>query len=135
MQYKQYIPIIKALSDETRLKIVDMLSCGELCACKILEAFNITQPTLSRIERGQSQPDFFTMTELERAFDLQAGKLAQQTEEAVEEARRAAEPGVRARGEGAGTPWWGIALGVAGFAGLVAFAVATLLDGDDEELD
>ena len=95
----------------------------------------ITQPTLSRIERGQSQPDFFTMTELERAFDLQAGKLAQQTEEAVEEARRAAEPGVRARGEGAGTPWWGIALGVAGFAGLVAFAVATLLDGDDEELD
>ena len=47
MQYKQYIPIIKALSDETRLKIVDMLSCGELCACKILEKFNITQPTLS----------------------------------------------------------------------------------------
>ena len=27
--------------------IVDMLSCGELCACKILEKFNITQPTLS----------------------------------------------------------------------------------------
>ena len=24
-----------------------MLSCGELCACKILEAFHITQPTLS----------------------------------------------------------------------------------------
>ncbi len=47
MDYKQYVPIIKALSDETRLKIVDMLSCGELCACKILERFNITQPTLS----------------------------------------------------------------------------------------
>ncbi|MBR2673835.1 MAG: helix-turn-helix transcriptional regulator [Mogibacterium sp.] len=27
--------------------IVDMLSCGELCACVILESFNITQPTLS----------------------------------------------------------------------------------------
>ena len=37
----------KALSDETRLKIIDMLSCGELCACDILEAFEITQPTLS----------------------------------------------------------------------------------------
>jgi ArsR family transcriptional regulator len=47
MNYKQYIPIVKALSDETRLKIVDILSCGELCACKILEKFNITQPTLS----------------------------------------------------------------------------------------
>jgi len=27
--------------------IVDMLSCGELCACVILEEFSITQPTLS----------------------------------------------------------------------------------------
>jgi len=27
--------------------IVDMLSCGELCACVILEKFRITQPTLS----------------------------------------------------------------------------------------
>lgn len=26
---------------------MDMLSCGELCACKILEEFHITQPTLS----------------------------------------------------------------------------------------
>ncbi|MDD2534517.1 MAG: metalloregulator ArsR/SmtB family transcription factor [Eubacteriales bacterium] len=39
--------IFKALSDETRLKIVDMLSAHELCACNILEAFHITQPTLS----------------------------------------------------------------------------------------
>lgn len=38
---------LKALSDPKRLRIVDMLSCGELCACKILEAFQITQPTLS----------------------------------------------------------------------------------------
>ena len=39
--------ILKAISDPKRLRIVDMLSCGELCACKILEAFQITQPTLS----------------------------------------------------------------------------------------
>lgn len=39
--------ILKALSDPKRLRIVDMLSCGELCACQILEAFHITQPTLS----------------------------------------------------------------------------------------
>jgi len=45
--YAEYVPIIKALSDETRLKIVDILSCGEMCACKILEQFSITQPTLS----------------------------------------------------------------------------------------
>ncbi|QHQ62284.1 metalloregulator ArsR/SmtB family transcription factor [Anaerocolumna sedimenticola] len=45
--YSDYVPIFKALADETRLKIIDMLSCGELCACDILESFNITQPTLS----------------------------------------------------------------------------------------
>lgn len=47
MDYKKEILIFKALSDNNRLQIVDMLSCGELCACKILEKFDITQPTLS----------------------------------------------------------------------------------------
>lgn len=46
---KQYnnAQIFKAIGDDTRLKIVEMLSCGEMCACKILEYFQITQPTLS----------------------------------------------------------------------------------------
>ena len=39
--------ILKALADPKRLKIITMLSNGELCACKILEEFQITQPTLS----------------------------------------------------------------------------------------
>lgn len=46
-EYKEYVPLFKALGDETRLKIIEMLSCGELCACDILESFQITQPTLS----------------------------------------------------------------------------------------
>jgi ArsR family transcriptional regulator len=45
--YKETARFFKALSDETRLEIIDMLFEGELCACKILENFNITQPTLS----------------------------------------------------------------------------------------
>lgn len=45
--YADYIPVIKAMSDETRLKVIDMLSCGELCACELLEEFNISQSTLS----------------------------------------------------------------------------------------
>jgi len=45
--YSKYIGLFKALSDINRLMIVDMLSCGELCACEILERFDITQPTLS----------------------------------------------------------------------------------------
>jgi len=46
-KYKEYAQFFKVLSDPNRLMIVDMLSCGELCACVILEKFNITQPTLS----------------------------------------------------------------------------------------
>ena len=37
---------LKVLSDPKRLEIVDMLSCEELCACEILEKFDISQPTL-----------------------------------------------------------------------------------------
>ena len=45
--YLDTAKILRALSDPKRLRIVDMLSCGELCACKILEEFHVTQPTLS----------------------------------------------------------------------------------------
>lgn len=43
----EYVPVFKALADETRLKIIDMLSCGTMCACDILEEFSISQSTLS----------------------------------------------------------------------------------------
>jgi|LSQX01.1.fsa_nt_gb ArsR family transcriptional regulator len=45
--HADYVPAFKAMSDETRLKILDMLSCGEMCACEILEEFSISQSTLS----------------------------------------------------------------------------------------
>lgn len=45
--YTDTSKILKAIAEPKRLRIMDMLSCGELCACKILEEFHITQPTLS----------------------------------------------------------------------------------------
>ena len=45
--YAEYVPAFKAISDETRLRIIDMLSCGEMCACDILEGLSISQSTLS----------------------------------------------------------------------------------------
>ena len=47
MKHADYALLFKALSDETRLKIVEMLSCGEMCACDILESFAISPPPLS----------------------------------------------------------------------------------------
>ena len=45
--YVENAELFKVFADPNRLMIVDMLSCGELCACMILEQLHITQPTLS----------------------------------------------------------------------------------------
>lgn len=45
--YRKYAAIMKALGDESWVRIFDMLQIGEICACKLLEEFSITQPTLS----------------------------------------------------------------------------------------
>jgi ArsR family transcriptional regulator len=47
MNKKEFTQLFKALSDETRLEIIEMLQDGERCACEILQNFQITQPTLS----------------------------------------------------------------------------------------
>lgn len=47
LSYKRLSQIFKALSDETRLHIIDMLSCSELSACDILSSFDLSQSTLS----------------------------------------------------------------------------------------
>ncbi len=45
--YLENTKVFKALGDPKRAMIVDMLSCGELCACMILEKFDMSQSTLS----------------------------------------------------------------------------------------
>lgn len=45
--YKEFATIFKALSDETRLRVIDMLSCKEMSACDILSNFTLSQSTLS----------------------------------------------------------------------------------------
>lgn len=47
MDYRQEVKLIKALADENRLAILEMLQQEEKCACVILEELHITQPTLS----------------------------------------------------------------------------------------
>ena len=48
VNYADYTGFFRALSDENRLKIMDMLSsCGEICACDLLAKLKITQSTLS----------------------------------------------------------------------------------------
>ena len=39
---------LKAIADETRLRIVALLAHGELCVCHLEEALGLTQPNASR---------------------------------------------------------------------------------------
>jgi len=39
--------VFKALSDETRLRILKLLECGELCVCDIVAALDMIQPKVS----------------------------------------------------------------------------------------
>lgn len=45
--FERYSNVMKALGDPNRLEIMSMLSDRELCACRILDAMQISQPTLS----------------------------------------------------------------------------------------
>lgn len=47
INYMDTSKVLKAISDPKRLRIVDMLSCGELCATEIQSAFDVGQSTIS----------------------------------------------------------------------------------------
>lgn len=44
---KDMLRLFKALSDETRLRIIKLLEGGELCVCDMVAAFDTIQPKVS----------------------------------------------------------------------------------------
>ena len=59
-QYARIAKAFKALSDPKRVKIVDLLSCGEMCGCLLLKCFEITQPTLAHDMKVLSEAGIVT---------------------------------------------------------------------------
>lgn len=47
MDISRFSEIAQALGNEHRARIVEFLSCGELCACELNPYFGFSQPTLS----------------------------------------------------------------------------------------
>ena len=45
---KQFIRVMKALSDPNRVKIIKMLEKRELCVCELTAALGLAQPTVSK---------------------------------------------------------------------------------------
>jgi len=45
---KEFIRVMKALSDPNRVKIIKMLEKKEMCVCELTAALGIAQPTVSK---------------------------------------------------------------------------------------
>ena len=45
---KQFIRVMKALSDPNRVRVVKLLQSGELCVCEIKEVLGLAQSTVSK---------------------------------------------------------------------------------------
>ncbi|AGB42090.1 putative transcriptional regulator [Halobacteroides halobius DSM 5150] len=41
------VPLLKALADERRLQIINLLSCGKMCVCDLTDNLEISQPNMS----------------------------------------------------------------------------------------
>jgi len=74
---------LKALSDETRLRIINLLYGGELCVCDIMEVLAISQAKASRhlgvlrraglvTDRKSAQWVYYTLAPLEKNKFLQS---------------------------------------------------------------
>jgi len=48
MEYKKMEMILKAMSDETRLKILSYLSKDTYCGCELVEFLQMSQPAVSQ---------------------------------------------------------------------------------------
>lgn len=57
MEAGQVAQICKALSEENRVKIVELLTNSEKCACELLEDLSISQSTLSHHMKVLSECD------------------------------------------------------------------------------
>lgn len=44
---QEYMRVFRAFTDKSRVRVLEILSKGEQCACVLLEDLNISQPTLS----------------------------------------------------------------------------------------
>jgi len=45
---KKLANVIKALSDETRLRVMKLLEEREICVCELMQVLNMSQPRVSR---------------------------------------------------------------------------------------
>lgn len=95
---------------------------GDLTQAQLATRLGISQSALSKIEAGK-RPDAFLYGRIAKAFDLDVQELDRRVQEAMKRAQAAAEAATRQK-TGAS---WGEMVAIAGFLGLVVFAVSAMM--------
>jgi transcriptional regulator with XRE-family HTH domain len=98
---------------------------GDMTQAQLAVQLGISQSALSKIEAGK-RPDAFLYGRIANAFHLDVHELDRRVHEAMKRAKEAAAAATQ-RKTGSS---WGELLAIAGFFGIIAFAVAAVL-GDD----
>jgi transcriptional regulator with XRE-family HTH domain len=100
----------------------------EMSQAELAARAGMTQPRLSRFERGESQPDAYALRRLAVALGITLEDLNARVDDALRRAERATTSTLR-HPPASAESWWEGATAVAGFVGLVAligFAVAAV---------
>ena len=121
-----YALVVGALVQQLRER--HQLTQGQLA-----ERIGVTQSAISRVERGQAQPDPFEMRALADAFGMTAAELTTLIDDSF---AKAAEAGKQALPRKSTDEWWETALmvvGVIGAMGLAMFGVAAVLAEADKK--
>lgn len=61
MTYENLTSYLKIIANPSRLEILDLLSCGELCADDLLKYFDFSQPTLSHHMKALTDNNLISM--------------------------------------------------------------------------
>jgi ArsR family transcriptional regulator len=57
---RDFVKVMRALSDPNRIRIVKLLQEKELCVCELTELFSLSQPTVSKHLRILEEADLVT---------------------------------------------------------------------------
>ncbi|PRX27166.1 ArsR family transcriptional regulator [Orenia metallireducens] len=63
--------VLKALADNTRLEIINLLSCGKMCVCDLVEELDLSQPNISHHLKILKNANLIIATKRGRWVDYQ----------------------------------------------------------------
>ncbi|MCK8816432.1 metalloregulator ArsR/SmtB family transcription factor [Natroniella sulfidigena] len=66
--------LLKAIADQRRLQIIDLLSCGKMCVCDITEQLDLSQPNISHHLKILKNAGLIVATKRGRWVDYQLNR-------------------------------------------------------------